>query len=148
MPNRAKTFERGRRAETPAIFVMKKQSLCQTCFNYTDCPWHLRFEPRPDWVAVATLIKLTTKPEIYINSYRVIKCPAFRTREQWERVTLFEMGALFGVHWRTVARHAQHHDLHEYALKHGYEVTIKKGEKYREYYMRQAKYDKTDIKNI
>lgn len=124
------------------------KSLCQTCFNYADCPWHLNFEPRPDWVAVPTLIKMCTNPEIYVESYRVIRCPAFRGRTQWQRVTLHEMGKLFDIHWRTVAKHIEKGNLHDYALKRGYEVLIKRGVKYNEYYIRKVKNNETDTKNI
>ena len=89
-----------------------------------------------------------TNPETYVDSYRVIRCPAFRGRSQWQRATLHEMGELFGVYWRTIARHAQKCDLHEYALKRGYEVLIKRGVKYNEYYIRKVKNNETDTKNI
>lgn len=58
------------------------------------------------------------------------------------------MGKLFGIHWRTVAKHIEKGNLHDYALKRGYEVLIKHGQKYNKYYIREVKNNETDTKNI
>ena len=120
--------------------MRKSKSLCATCFNYIDCPWHEDFTPRDDWEAYPTVIYDYNGN---YESYCVTKCPDYKTRDKsfknFERVTVAEIAKVLKINARTVFRYAQRDELNVLGRQHGYEIIAVKKSAYKSYYMRELK---------
>lgn len=146
--SRAKTFkkeEEGARRKPRFFIAIMKQSLCQTCFNYRDCPWHERFEPRDDWKATATSIVMKFNARNVVKvvaSYNVRVCPQYATRGGWLESGVREIGGMLGVNFTTVIKQHQRGTLGKRLAAIGWEYKVEKPDdesRYNHYYIRRTK---------
>lgn len=146
--SRAKTFKKGEEGarRKPRFFIaIMKQSLCQTCLNYRDCPWHERFEPRDDWTATPTSIVMKFNARNVVKvvpSYNVRTCPQYASRDGWVESDVREIGDMLGVHFTAAIRLHQRGTLAERLAAIGWEYKVEKPDdesRYNHYYIRRTK---------
>lgn len=111
----------------------KDNSLCQTCYNF-ECSWHNDFTPRDDWYAKSHIYDIGGR---IVESYEVIKCPGYKTRNGKYPVKLSTLAQILGVSIRTVYRFIESGRINSIFSKYGLQIVseLEDGKKYKTHYL-------------